>query len=105
MTTGRKRRRRVAIDRRPTSSARGYDSRWRKARYAFLMRPENALCRACQAAGELTSSEVVDHIKPHRGDAVLFWDQSNWQPLCKSCHDSKTAREDGGFGNVWQCSN
>ena len=41
---------------------------------------------------------VVDHIIPHKGDKVLFWDRSNWQPLCKTCHDTKTAREDGGFG-------
>ena len=33
---------------------------------------------------------VVDHIVPHRGDARLFWDEDNWQPLCKSCHDRKT---------------
>jgi 5-methylcytosine-specific restriction protein A len=29
---------------------------------------------------------------------ALFWDSSNWQPLCHECHSSKTAREDGGFG-------
>jgi 5-methylcytosine-specific restriction protein A len=36
---------------------------------------------------------VVDHIVPHRGDPVLFWDEANWQGLCKLCHDAKTARE------------
>lgn len=45
-------------------------------------------------------ASVVDHIVPHRGDANLFWDQSNWQAMSKSCHDRKTARENGGFGNV-----
>ncbi|WP_456243258.1 HNH endonuclease [Thermacetogenium phaeum] len=35
---------------------------------------------------------------PHKGDRQLFWDESNWQALCKPCHDSKTAREDGGWG-------
>ncbi|WP_289184903.1 HNH endonuclease [uncultured Parasutterella sp.] len=29
----------------------------------------------------------------------MFWDESNWQALCKHCHDVKTAKEDGGFGN------
>jgi 5-methylcytosine-specific restriction protein A len=24
----------------------------------------------------------------------LFWDEGNWQPLCKSCHDHKTMIED-----------
>ncbi|MGI6721758.1 MAG: HNH endonuclease [Anaerovoracaceae bacterium] len=33
---------------------------------------------------------------PHRGDQKLFWDRSNWQSLCKSCHDSKTMTEDRG---------
>ena len=33
---------------------------------------------------------LVDHIVPHRGDQALFWDEQNWQPLCKSCHDKKT---------------
>lgn len=41
---------------------------------------------------------VVDHNIPHKGNKVLFWDVSNWQSLCKACHDAKTAREDGGFG-------
>ena len=37
---------------------------------------------------------VVDHITPHRGDKKLFWDEDNWQPLCKRCHDKKTMTED-----------
>lgn len=24
----------------------------------------------------------------------MFWDKSNWQPLCKKCHDKKTMTED-----------
>jgi len=40
---------------------------------------------------------VVDHKIPHRGDMNLFWDRSNWQSMAKTCHDKKTATEDGGF--------
>jgi 5-methylcytosine-specific restriction protein A len=29
----------------------------------------------------------------------LFWDRANWRAMSKQCHDRKTAREDGGFGN------
>jgi 5-methylcytosine-specific restriction enzyme A len=47
----------------------------------------------CQAAGRLAAATVVDHIVPHRGDPVLFWDEGNWQSQCKPCHDAKTARE------------
>ncbi len=48
----------------------------------------------------MTAATDVDHIQPHRGDMTLFWDSSNWQPLCHRHHAQKTAREDGGFGNT-----
>nr|WP_246414712.1 HNH endonuclease signature motif containing protein [Yoonia ponticola] len=35
---------------------------------------------------------TVDHIKPHRGDKVLFWDKNNWQSLCTSCHNRHKQR-------------
>ncbi|TIX74642.1 MAG: HNH endonuclease, partial [Mesorhizobium sp.] len=39
-------------------------------------------------------ANVVDHVKPHRGDMRLFWSRSNWQPLCTPCHSSiKQSRE------------
>jgi hypothetical protein len=38
---------------------------------------------------------LVDHVVPHRGDQVLFWESSNWQTLCRSCHELKSAREAG----------
>lgn len=44
-------------------------------------------------------SEIADHIIPHRGNWDLFIRLSNLQGLCKKCHDSKTATDDGGFGN------
>ena len=70
------------------AEARGYPSRWRKARAAFLQR--NPLCNECMKHGRLTPATVVDHVIPHRGDQKLFWDEDNWQALCKSCHDRKT---------------
>lgn len=83
---------------RPSARAQGYDHRWEKARRRFLSRPEHALCVHCGARGRTVEAKVVDHVIPHKGDMTLFWDTSNWQPLCKSCHDRKTAKEDGGFG-------
>lgn len=74
--------------RRGDAESRGYDSRWRKARANFLQR--NPLCNACMKRGKITPATVVDHVIPHRGDQKLFWDESNWQALCKSCHDHKT---------------
>ena len=73
---------------RKSASKRGYTSRWQKARKKFLH--SHPLCIECQKVGKITEATVVDHIVPHRGDQKLFWDESNWQPLCKPCHDKKT---------------
>lgn len=83
--------------RRGSSTARGYGYRWQRSATAFL--EAHPLCATHEKRGELVPAEVVDHIVPHRGDMALFWRRSNWQPLCKRCHDIKTATEDGGFGN------
>jgi len=83
-----------APDRRPSAAVRGYDSRWRLARDGFLR--ENPLCEGCARNGRSTLATVVDHIIPHRGDPVLFWDRNNWQPLCERCHNAKSAREQHG---------
>ena len=73
---------------RGTAAQRGYDGRWRKARVLFLRK--HPLCVECLREKRLTPATVVDHILPHRGDEQLFWDEGNWQPLCKACHDRKT---------------
>ena len=77
---------------RADAETRGYGWEWQKARKFFLKR--HPWCIRCKAKGRLVPATVVDHIKPHRGDAKLFWDETNWQPLCKSCHDHKTMTED-----------
>ena len=98
--------------RRSSSTARGYGSKWQKAREGFLAR--HPLCQ-CPQCGEGTirvlASSVVDHKAAPRiaeaiesGDAEalrraqrLFWDESNWQALSKQCHDSwKQALEKSG---------
>ena len=73
---------------RESAASRGYDSGWRKARLLYLRR--NPLCVECLGEKRLVPATVVDHIIPHRGDTRLFWDQGNWQSLCKTCHDKKT---------------
>lgn len=65
-------------------------SRWTKASYSF--RASNPWCVECESVGVIKAAEVVDHVIPHKGDVVLFWDSRNWQSLCKACHDAKTAR-------------
>ncbi|MGI6695740.1 MAG: HNH endonuclease [Christensenellales bacterium] len=77
-----------ALYARENATVRGYDAKWRASRKRYLRR--YPLCIECRRNGKLVPATVVDHIFPHRGDEVLFWDEKNWQPLCKSCHDRKT---------------
>lgn len=74
---------------RPTARQRGYSTAWEKAREGFLKaHPRCAMC------GQ--PATVVDHKTPHRGDKKLFWDKTNWQPLCTPCHSGRKQREERG---------
>lgn len=79
---------------RESSSKRGYNSKWQRARKLFLQRPENVFCVECKKEGIYTKATVVDHIVPHRNNKELFWDVNNWQALCKKHHDIKTWTQD-----------
>ncbi len=82
--------------RRGTSAERGYGARWQRVRDAYLK--AHPLCVECEKLGRMVQAEEVDHIKPHRGDQVLMWDEKNFQSLCASHHSKKTAQEDGRWG-------
>ena len=86
---------------RESSAKRGYGSRWQKARAAYLKK--HPLCVDHEKLGQVVQAEIVDHIIPHRGDMVLFWDSDNWQSLCKHCHDSHKQRLEKS-GQVLGCS-
>lgn len=88
-------------DTRESSARRGYDSRWKRARLGFLAK--HPLCMECARFNHVTAATVVDHKVPHRGDMALFWDKSNWQSLCKSCHDRHKQRLEKS-GRVAGCS-
>jgi 5-methylcytosine-specific restriction protein A len=75
---------------RGSATQRGYGSRWQKARTTFLA--SNPLCVEHLRRHQYVAATVVDHIVPHRGDQALFWDSSNWQALCNTCHVSWKAR-------------
>lgn len=69
-----------------------YNYRWQRLSQAFLrMHPA---CVMCLRHDCVTVATVVDHKIPHRGDMVLFWDQSNWQSLCKAHHDGAKRRQE-----------
>ncbi|RZL68769.1 MAG: HNH endonuclease [Variovorax sp.] len=84
-------------DKRKTAE-RGYGSRWQRARLMFLHK--HPLCVMCQKQGRYELATVVDHIKPHNGDEILFWDHANWQSLCKPHHDSDKKLIEGGRERV-----
>lgn len=78
-------------DRRKTAE-RGYGAAWRKAREDYLR--SHPLCVMCRDQNLLTGATVVDHKVPHKGDQTLFWDQDNWQSLCKPHHDGAKQSEE-----------
>lgn len=68
--------------------------------------PAHPFCSMCSTGYRPVAATVVDHkIAPRVQEAKdsgdperlkaawkLFWDESNWQSLCKFCHDSVKQR-------------
>ena len=77
---------------RPSARARGYNSEWRKARAEYLSRHPHCAMTGCGKPATL-----VDHITPHKGNDRLFWDRTNWQSLCISCHSRVKQRQEQGL--------
>lgn len=85
------------VDRRASRSARGYTSAWYKYRETFLSANPFCVIRGERCTVIATR---VDHVIPHRGNMVLFWDTTNHQPACEVCHNRKSQAEiidPGGF--------
>lgn len=77
-------------DDKASSTARGYGYEWQQARAEHLR--AFPLCDMCRKHGRVTAARIVDHIKPHQGDMVLFWNRDNWQSLCTHCHNAVKQR-------------
>lgn len=60
--------------------------RWKQIRKNHLK--SEPLCRMCLKDGITRPASICDHIEPHRGNMVKFWN-GPFQSLCKQCHDSK----------------
>lgn len=71
-----------------------YTYAWSQASKRFLA--DHPFCLPCSHAFRYVPSEATDHVIPHRGEARLFWDVSNWQGICRGCHDVKTRLEASG---------
>jgi len=74
-----------------SANARGYNYQWQLYRAQFLL--EHPIC-AIRGVGCTLAATIVDHVKPHRGDAVLFWNPDNHQSACEHCHDVHKQREE-----------
>jgi 5-methylcytosine-specific restriction protein A len=72
-------------------------ARWQKLR-AKIKRNyiACAICRRSRFQGGVKFS--VDHIRPHKGDPKLFWEETNLQLLCDPCHLSAKAKAEGDRG-------
>ncbi|MGK5049620.1 HNH endonuclease [Janthinobacterium sp. GB4P2] len=97
-----------------SSTKRGYSYAWQKARAGYLrshplcvyclreaayssvrdLTPSKAILRCSELGLAIPKASVVDHIEPHRGDQVLFWNKSNWQSLCGTHHSADKQREE-----------
>jgi 5-methylcytosine-specific restriction protein A len=76
-------------------------ARWAQLRARIIAR-DMGICRMCgvlcKTGIRAPRTATVDHIKPHKGDLVLFYDAGNLQLLCAACHDgSKKFAENRGF--------
>ena len=79
------------LRRKPSPGRRWYKwAAWQALRRQQL---EGApLCKACEGRGVITAATDVDHIVPWT-DRATFFDPTNLQSLCRSCHSGKTMRE------------
>ena len=78
-------------------------ARWRRLRVQVIQR-DMGTCQRCKVPVVYHStsprSAVVHHVKAHKGDEVLFFDESNTELVCKQCHDGAIQFEEArGFSN------
>ena len=71
-------------------TARG-SGRYKGARRAFLR--QNPLCVKCAEHGKTVAAVQLDHIVRVEFRPDLFWNENNWQALCRRCHLLKTKEE------------
>jgi 5-methylcytosine-specific restriction protein A len=84
---------------RPSAADRGYDARWQRRRRRYLR--TNPTCALCPAP-----AEVPDHWPISRRDLVARGvtnpdADERLRPLCTSCHNRATGRNQPGGWNAW----
>ena len=74
---------------------RGYGAEWQSVAKAY--RVQHPYCVGCAAIGRREPATCVDHIIPHRGDQLLFWDKNNWQSSCAWHHNAIKQQLEGMY--------
>ena len=80
-------------ERKAQSGRRYSDKRYKTTRWQRLRRMMLAQSPLCAHCGT-KAANVLDHIVPVRFDPLGFWDTTNLQGLCTSCHNRKSATTD-----------
>jgi len=77
--------------RRGSARVRGYGAAWDDVSAGF--RRQHPLCPGCEAVGLITPTEVTDHVEPHKGDPVKFWNADMWHRRRGPLVDGRAARD------------
>lgn len=75
---------------RGSAASRGYDANWRRFRIAYLRK--HPLCVDCLAQQRVMAATEPHHVQKVRDRPDLMYDERNLMPLCKPCHQVRTAR-------------
>ena len=84
-------------DERRSEAAKAWRKLYRTAAWLALRAAQLAahpLCSRCLQRGFTVAATVANHIIPHRGDLVLFFDPGNLESVCKPCHDGRIQSEE-----------
>ena len=73
-----------------TTRERGYGYDWQQFRARILA--DNPLCVDCEDAGKVTPAKELHHKQKIKDRPELRLDVDNVMPLCKECHDARSAR-------------
>lgn len=70
-------------------------ARWKQLRLHVFIR-DHFTCqwKGCGKLEGKPSQLVAHHVRRHKGNANLFWDEANLITVCKACHDGPIQAEE-----------